>query len=338
MKKKLVIGILVAVLLAGAGTVGVYHHNEVQKQKAIAVEKAKEEKAKDARFKKLQSEYDTAEMQTENSLYPNADGTVPDDATMNSSRDGKKKELVAFQDKIRNKKMTKKEETDFHTFVSSVKDIYNASKTAVDTLHTEVAGIDPNQYGTYYTDANKTDTEKNLSAYDKDYKDGKYRDAYTDLTNVKTIYVSADTAKKQAEQAAAKQAEEQKAEQAKQSAQKSAKQSANNSTGNTGKAQTSGKRQSASNSSSQTPSPAPANNTQPTPTAPSSESNEDDWAGVRDTLGYKAAQEYAIAHGGSGVGASTFGNHIYSYKIVDTNGNQIPGTPRFHNDGSTYYD
>lgn len=107
MKKKLIIVILVAVLLAGAGTFGVYHHNQVQKQKAIAVEKAKEEKAKDARFKKLQSEYDTAEMQTENSLYPNADGTVPDDATMNSSRDGKKKELVAFQEKIRNRKMTK---------------------------------------------------------------------------------------------------------------------------------------------------------------------------------------------------------------------------------------
>jgi hypothetical protein len=160
----------------------------------------------------LQSEYDTAEMQTENSLYPNADGTVPDDATMNSSRDGKKKELVAFQEKIRNRKMTKKEESDFHTFVSSVKDIYNASKTVVDTLHTEVAGIDPNRYGTYYTDANKTDTEKNLSAYDKDYKDGKYRDAYTDLTNVKTIYAGADTAKKQAEAAlAAKQAEEQAA-------------------------------------------------------------------------------------------------------------------------------
>lgn len=261
MKKKLVIVILVAVLLAGAGTVGVYHHNQVQKAKAIAVEKAKEEKAKDARFKKLQSEYDTAEKQIENSLYPNADGTVPDDATMNSSRDGKKKELVAFQEKIRNRKMTKKEETDFHTFVSSVKDIYNASQTIVDTLHTEVAGIDPNSYGTYYTDANKTDTEKNLSAYDKDYKDGKYRDAYTDLTNVKTIYASADTAKKQAEEQAAlaaKQAEEQAAQaQAQKSAQKSAKQSANNSTGNTGKAQTSGKRQSAGNSSSQTPSPAP---------------------------------------------------------------------------------
>lgn len=72
MKKKLIIVILVAVLLAGAGTFGVYHHNQVQKQKAIAVEKAKEEKAKDARFKKLQSEYDTAEMQTENSLYANS--------------------------------------------------------------------------------------------------------------------------------------------------------------------------------------------------------------------------------------------------------------------------
>ena len=333
MKKKLIIVILVAVLLAGAGTFGVYHHNQVQKQKAIAVEKAKEETAKDARFKKPQSEYDTAEMQTENSLYPNADGTEPSDATMNSSRDGKKKELVAFQEKIKNKKMTKKEESDFHTFVSSVKDIYNASKTAVDTLHTEVAGIDPNQYGTYYTDANKTDTEKNLSAYDKDYKDGKYRDAYTDLTNVKTIYASADTAKKQAEEQAvlaAKKAEEQKA--AKQSAQKSAKQSANNSTGNTGKAQTSRKRQSASNSSSQTPSPAPANNTQPTQTAPSSESNEDKWAGAFDTQGYKKALEYANAHGYS-VSISTLGSGVFCYGFRDSNGEYV-GDHGYRGDGS----
>jgi hypothetical protein len=273
-------------------------------------------------------------MQTENSLYPNADGTVPDDATMNSSRDGKKKELTAFQEKIRNRKMTKKEESDFHTFVSSVKDIYNASKTVVDTLHTEVAGIDPNRYGTYYTDANKTDTEKNLSAYDKDYKDGKYRDAYTDLTNVKTIYASADTAKKQAEEQAAlvaKQAEEQKA-QAKQSAQKSAKQSANNSTGNTGKAQTSGKRQSASNSSSQTSSPAPANDPQPTQTAPSSESNEDKWAGAFDTQGYKNALEYANAHGYS-IEVHTFGNNYYWYTFSDSNGN-YPNI-RFNADGSS---
>jgi DNA repair exonuclease SbcCD ATPase subunit len=329
MKKKLIIGILVAVLLAGAGSVGVYHHNQAQKQKAIAVEKEKEEKAKDARFKKLQSEYDTAEMQTENSLYPNADGMMPDDATMNSSRDGKKKELVAFQEKIKNKKMTKKEETDFHTFVSSVKDIYNASKTAVDTLHTEVVGMDPNGYGTYYTDANKTDTEKNLSAYDKDYKDGKYRDAYTDLTNVKTIYVSADTAKKQAEAEASKQAEEQAAQA---QAQKSAKQSANNSTGSTKKAQTSGKRQSASNSSSQTSSPAPANDPQPTQTAPSSESNEDEWAGAFDTQGYKNALEYANAHGYS-IEVHTLGNNYYWYTFSGSDGS-YPNI-RFNADGSS---
>ena len=331
MKKKLIIVILVAVLLAGAGTVGVYHHNQVQKQKAIAVEKEKEEKAKDARFKKLQSEYDTAEMQTENSLYPNADGTVPDDATMNSSRDGKKKELVAFQEKIRNRKMTKKEETAFHTFVSSVKDIYNASKTAVDTLHTEVTGIDPNSYGTYYTDNNKTDTEKNLSAYDKDYKDGKYRDAYTDLTNVKTIYASADTAKKQAEEQAAlaaKQAEEQK--QAKQSAQKSAKQSANNSTGNTKKQRNT----------------APQQNNQQTvqQTAPSAQSaqpqtqadNDVTYTDPYNTPGYRKAKEYADAHGYQ-VSAwwldAGNGKH-YHYSILD-NQNNSTGI-EFRGDGSMY--
>lgn len=331
MKKKLIIVILVAVLLAGAGTFGVYHHNQVQKQKAIAIEKAKEEKEKDARFKKLQSEYDTAEMQTENSLYPNADGTEPSDATMNSSRDGKKKELVAFQEKIRNRKMTKKEETDFHTFVSSVKDIYNASKTAVDTLHTEVTGIDPNQYGTYYTDANKTDTEKNLSAYDKDYKDGKYRDAYTDLTNVKTIYASADTAKKQAEEQAAlaaKQAEEQKAAQAQ--AQKSAQKSANNSTGNTKKQRNT----------------APKQNNQQTvqQTAPSAQSaqpqtqadNDVTYTDPYNTPGYRKAKEYADAHGYQ-VSAwwldAGNGKH-YSYSILD-NQNNITGTG-FYEDGSMY--
>lgn len=327
MKKKLIIGILVAVLLAGAGTFGVHHHNQVQKAKAIAVEKAKEEKAKDARFKKLQSEYDTAEMQTENSLYPNADGTEPSDATMNSSRDGKKKELVAFQDKIRNRKMTKKEETDFHTFVSSVKDIYKASQTTVDTLHTEVAGIDPNQYGTYYTDANKTDTEKNLSAYDKDYKDGKYRNAYTDLTNVKTIYASADTAKKQAEEQAAlvaKQAEEQAAQA---QAQKSAKQSANNSTGNTGK-----QRNTAPQQNNQ-------ETTQPTPSAQSAQpqtqaDNDVTYTDPYNTPGYRKAKEYADAHGykvdiyGFDAGSGTF----YLYGILDNQNNSTGIT--FDEDGN----
>jgi len=320
MKKKLIIVILVAVLLAGAGTFGVHHHNQVQKAKAIAVEKAKEEKEKDARFKKLQSEYDTAEMQTENSLYPNADGTEPSDATMNSSRDGKKKELVAFQDKIRNRKMTKKEETAFHTFVSSVKDIYNASKTAVDTLHTEVTGIDPNQYGTYYTDANKTDTEKNLSAYDEDYKDGKYRDAYTDLTNVKTIYASADTAKKQAEEQAAlvaKQAEEQAA-QAQKSAQKSAKQSANNSTGNTKKQRNTAPQQNNQQTVQQT---APsAQSTQPqTQVGDDSVNSTDIW----NTPAGKAVKAYAAEHGYSHVHASGFDDNQLTYTILDNNGNPV---------------
>ncbi len=318
MKKKLIIVILVAVLLAGAGTVGVYHHNQVQKQKAIAVEKEKEEKAKDARFKKLQSEYDTAEMQTENSLYPNADGTMPDDATMNSSRDGKKKELVAFQEKIRNRKMTKKEETDFHTFVSSVKDIYNASHTIVDTLHTEVTGIDPNSYGTYYTDSNKTDTEKNLSAYDKDYKEGKYRNAYTDLTNIKTIYVSADTAKKQAEALAAKQAEEQKAAQAQKSAQKSAKQSANNSTGSTGKQRNSAPKQNNQQTTQQT---APsAQSVQPqTQVGDDSVNSTDIW----NTPAGKAVKAYAAEHGYSHVHASGFDDNQLTYTILDNNGNPV---------------
>lgn len=335
MKKKLIIGILVAVLLAGAGTVGVYHHNQVQKQKAIAVEKAKEERAKDARFKKLQSEYDTAEMQTENSLYPNADGTVPDDATMNSSRDGKKKELVAFQEKIKNRKMTKKEETDFHTFVSSVKDIYNASKTAVDTLHTEVAGIDPNSYGTYYTDSNKTDTEKNLSAYDKDYKDGKYRDAYTDLTNVKTIYASADTAKKQAEQAlAAKQAEEQAAQA---QAQKSAQKSANNSTGNTKKQRNTAPRQNNQQTQQTAPSAQSAPSTQPQTQADTQEDDDtvkypDPW----NTPGARAAQAYVNEHGGTikAYKFSTGGGYHYSYFIHDTNDNST--NVAFHADGSMF--
>jgi len=110
MKKKVIIGILLVALVVVASFVGVHHHNQVQKQKAIAVEQAKEEKAKNLRFQKLQSEYDTAEKQIENALYPNADGTVPDDATMNQSRDGKKQELVAFEKKIKDKKLTAKEE------------------------------------------------------------------------------------------------------------------------------------------------------------------------------------------------------------------------------------
>ncbi|MFN2926489.1 hypothetical protein ACKX2L_06140 [Lachnospiraceae bacterium YH-ros2228] len=254
MKKKVIIGILLVALVVVAGLVGVYHHNQVQKQKAIAVEQAKEEKAKNLRFQRLQSEYDTAEKQIENALYPNADGTVPDDATMNQSRDGKKQELVAFEKKIKDKNLTAKEEKVFHTLTSSIADTYKTSQTAVDTLHTEVAGIDPNQYDTYYTDANKTDTETNLSAYDKAYKDGKYRDAYTALTKVKATYASVDAAKKQAEEQAAlaaKKAEEEQAQKATQSAQTSSQKSAQKSAK---KEQTKGQ----SNTSSQTPSPAPS--------------------------------------------------------------------------------
>lgn len=331
MKKKVIIGILLAVLVVVAGFVGVHHHKVVQEKKAIAVEQAKEEKAKNLRFQKLQSEYNTAEKQIENALYPNADGTVPDDATMNQSRDGKKQELTAFEKKIKDKKLTAKEEKAFHTFVSSIADTYKTSQSAVDTLHTEVAGIDPSQYGTYYTDANKTDTETNLSAYDKAYKDGKYRDAYTALVKVKATYASVDAAKKQAEEQAAfaaQKAEEEKAQQtAQNSTQKSAQKSAK-------KAQTKGQ----TNSTPQTPSPAPQNNTQPTPTAPAttpSESNEDHFAGAWDTPGYKAACEYADAHGGE-VRANTFGNHEFNYWIKGADGKRIPGTPGFNMDGSTY--
>lgn len=336
MKKKVIIGVLLVALVVVAGFVGVHHHNQVQKQKAIAVEQAKEEKAKDLRFQKLQSEYDTASNEIENALYPNADGTVPDDSTMNQSRDGKKQELVAFEKKIKDKSLTAKEEKAFHTLVSSIADTYKASQTAVDTLHTEVAGIDPNQYGTYYTDANKTDTETNLSAYDKAYKDGKYRDAYTALTKVKATYASVDAAKKQAEEQAAlaaQKAEEEQAQKATQSAQNSTQKSAQKSAK---KAQTKGQ----SNTSSQTPSPAPANNTQSTggsAPAPSSESNEDDFAGAWDTPGFKAACNYANAHGGK-VSAYTFGNHDYSYEILGEDGRRISGTPSFHADGSAYYD
>lgn len=336
MKKKVIIGVLLVALVVVAGFVGIYHHNQVQKQKAIAVEQAKEEKAKTLRFQKLQSEYDTASKEIENALYPNADGTVPDDATMNQSRDGKKQELVAFEKKIKDKKLTAKEEKAFHTLTSSIADTYKASQTAVDTLHTEVAGIDPNQYGTYYTDANKTDTETNLSAYDKAYKDGKYRDAYTALTKVKATYASVDAAKKQAEEQAAfaaQKAEEEKAQKATQSAQNATQKSTQKSAK---KAQTKG--QSAGNSSSQAPSPAPANNTQSTggsaPATPS-ESHEVDWTSAWNTPGYKAACDYADAHGGQVV-AGTFDNHEFYYWIKGADGKRIPGTPGFSDDGSTY--
>lgn len=336
MKKKVIIGILLVALVVVAGFVGVHHHKEVQKQKAIAVEQAKEEKAKTLRFQKLQSEYDTASKEIENALYPNADGTMPDDSTMNQSRDGKKQELVAFEKKIKDMSLTAKEDKAFHTLVSSIADTYKASQTAVDTLHTEVAGIDPNQYGTYYTDANKTDTETNLSAYDKAYKDGKYRDAYMALAKVKATYESVDATKKQAEEQAAlaaQKAEEEQAQKARQSAQntqKSAQKSAK-------KAQTKGQ----SNSAPQTPSPAPQSNTQSTggsAPAPSSESNEDAMAGAWDTPGFKAACDYAAAHVGMGgrIHAETFGNHDFAYYITDANGNRIPGTPGFNNDGSTF--
>ncbi|MDD6450323.1 MAG: hypothetical protein PUF56_00090 [Lachnospiraceae bacterium] len=334
MKKKVIIGILLVALVVVAGFVGFHHHKELQEKKAIAVEQAKEEKAKNLRFQKLQSEYDTAEKQIENALYPNADGTMPDDAAMNQSRDGKKQELVAFEKKIKDKKLTAKEEKAFHTFVSSIADTYKASQTAVDTLHTEVAGIDPNQYSTYYTDAHKTDTETNLSAYDKAYQEGKYRDAYSALTKVKATYASVDAAKKQAEEQAAlaaQKAEEEKAQKATQSAQNATQKSAQKSAK---KAQTKGQ----SNTSSQTPSPAPTNTSQSTGSsapAPSSESNEDHFAGAWDTPGYKAACDYADAHGGQVV-ADTFGNHEFSYWIKGADGKRIPGTPGFNDDGSTY--
>lgn len=333
MKKKVIIGVLLVALVVVAGFVGVHHHNQVQKQKAIAVEQAKEEKAKDLRFQKLQSEYDTASNEIENALYPNADGTVPDDSTMNQSRDGKKQELVAFEKKIKDKSLTAKEEKAFHALTSSIADIYKASQTAVDTLHTEVAGIDPNQYGTYYTDANKTDTETNLSAYDKAYQDGKYRDAYTALTKVKATYASVDAAKKQAEEQAAlaaQKAEEEQAQKATQSAQNSTQKSAQKSAK---KAQTKGQ----SNTSSQTPSPAPQNNAQSTDTspAPSAESHEVDWTSAWNTPGYKAACDYADAHGGQVV-AGTFDNHEFEYWIKGADGKRIPGTPGFNMDGSTY--
>ena len=332
MKKKVIIGILLVALVVVAGFVGVHHHNQVQEKKAIAIEQAKEEKAKTLRFQKLQSEYDTAEKQIENALYPNADGTMPDDSTMNQSRDGKKQELIAFQDKIKKKSLTAKEEKAFHTLTSSIADTYKASQSAVDTLHTEVAGIDPNQYGTYYTDTNKTDTETNLSAYDKAYKDGKYRDAYTALTKVKATYASVDATKKQAEEQAALAAKKAEEEQAQKTAQNATQKSAN-----TKKAQTKG--QSAGHSTSQPPSPAPANNAQSTDTAPapSPESNEVDWTGVWDMPGYKAACDYATAHGGQVV-AHTYGNQFFWYRIEDANGNWIPGTPYFAADGFTYYD
>lgn len=210
MKKRIIIGILVAVLAVGAGSAGFYRYNQVQEQKAVAIAKEKEETA---RFAKLKSEYDTALSEVGQSLYPNADGMIPDDAAMDQSKAAKEAELTPYLDKIKKKSLTKKEEAAFHALTDSIEKTYQASKTTTDNLYAEVTKTDPNTYGTYYTDANKTDVTNNLSSYTDAEKKGDYRTAYSALTKVQATYASVASAKQQAEEqaaAAAKKAEEER--------------------------------------------------------------------------------------------------------------------------------
>ena len=222
MKKRIIIGILVAVLAVGAGSAGFYRYNKVQEQKAVAIAKEKEETS---HFSKLKSEYDTALSEVDHSLYPNADGTIPNDATMDQSKAAKEKELTPYLDKIKKKSLTKKEETAFHALTKAISDNYQASKTTTDNLYAEVTKTDPSAYGTYYTDANKTDVENNLSQYTDAEKKGDYRTAYSALTKVQATYTSVASAKQEAEEqaaAAAKKAEEERQVTAKKAAEQKA--------------------------------------------------------------------------------------------------------------------
>ena len=199
--KKILIAIIVGVLLLGSGF-GIYQYNAAQakKQALIAEEQAKqkkeaeEKKAKEERFKNLKKEYDTADFDIENSLYLDVAEAVEaaTQEAMDSARAADYSALDSFGVMISKKEMTEDEESAFHELTKAVTDRYDASKKTVDDLYAEVSAIDPAEYGSYYTDAYKTDVTSNMDTYTDAYNKGRYQNAYDALTTVKALYAAAE--------------------------------------------------------------------------------------------------------------------------------------------------
>ena len=199
--KKILIAIIVGVLLLGCGF-GIYQYNAAQakKQALIAEEQAKqkkeaeEKKAKEERFKNLKKEYDTADFDIENSLYLDVAEAVEAAAqeAMDSARAADYSALDSFGVMISKKEMTEDEESAFHELTKAVTDRYDASKKTVDDLYAEVSAIDPATYGSYYTDAYKTDVTSNMDTYTDAYNKGRYQNAYDALNTVKALYAAAE--------------------------------------------------------------------------------------------------------------------------------------------------
>lgn len=201
MKTKILIGIIVGVLLLGGGF-GIYQYNAAQakKQALIAEEQAKqkkeaeEKKAREERFKNLKKEYDTADFDIENSLYLDVAKAVEaaTQEAMDSARAADYSSLDSFGVMISKKEMTEDEESAFHELTKAVTDRYDASKKTVDDLYAEVSAIDPAEYGSYYTDAYKTDVTSNMDTYTDAYNKGRYQNAYDALNTVKALYAAAE--------------------------------------------------------------------------------------------------------------------------------------------------
>ena len=198
--KKILIAIIVGALLLGGGFGYQYHAAQAKKQALIAEEQAKqkkeaeEKKAKEERFKNLKKEYDTADFDIENSLYLDVAEAV-DAATqeaMDSARAADYSALDSFGVMISKKEMTEDEESAFHELTKAVTDRYDASKKTVDDLYAEVSAIDPAEYGSYYTDAYKTDVTSNMDTYTDAYNKGRYQNAYDALNTVKALYAAAE--------------------------------------------------------------------------------------------------------------------------------------------------
>ena len=198
--KKILIAIIVGALLLGGGFGYQYHAAQAKKQALIAEEQAKqkkeaeEKKAKEERFKNLKKEYDTADFDIENSLYLDVAEAVEaaTQEAMDSARAADYSALDSFGVMISKKEMTEDEESAFHELTKAVTDRYDASKKTVDDLYAEVSAIDPATYGSYYTDAYKTDVTSNMDTYTDAYNKGKYQNAYDALNTVKALYAAAE--------------------------------------------------------------------------------------------------------------------------------------------------
>ena len=199
MKTKILIAIIVGALLLG-GFGYQYHAAQAKKQALIAEEQAKqkkeaeEKKAKEERFKNLKKEYDTADFDIENSLYLDVAEAVEaaTQEAMDSARAADYSALDSFGVMISKKEMTEDEESAFHELTKAVTDRYDASKKTVDDLYAEVSAVDPATYGSYYTDAYKTDVTSNMDTYTDAYNKGRYQNAYDALTTVKALYAAAE--------------------------------------------------------------------------------------------------------------------------------------------------